>query len=431
MAADALNNPAYGSGLTLDGKTAKHVWIQNCEEPIRARRIDLEKRSFRCEALSVSPEEYFAQRKKAKAQEIKGRLIDALYRLQMAQSSYETDAETLKSLSEHVERLRAAAGEDTGTSGYDADIAYLEQKLKDPGHFDELREASVECGYAMRSAWCRAAEPEGQTRQEPETAHTETIKQRQSKGDTTMKLTPKDIAKMLDHSTLQPFLTQDDIRKGCEVALKYDTASVCARPADMPLVKKLLNGSDVKVCTVIGFPHGNHKSAIKLAEAEAALGDGCEELDMVINIGRLLAGDDQYVQDEIADICALAHSRNAKVKVIIETCYLNDEQKVRVCKLAAAAGADWVKTSTGYGTAGCKIEDVILMRKSVPADCQVKGSGGIRDLDTVLALRVVGATRCGVSATEKIMAEAEARYQAGDLTEPSLEELSFDEGGSY
>ena len=246
-----------------------------------------------------------------------------------------------------------------------------------------------------------------------------------------MKLTPKDIAKMLDHSTLQPFLTQEDVRKGCEIALKYDTASVCARPADMPLVKELLSGSDVRVCTVIGFPHGNHKPEIKLAEAEAALNDGCEELDMVINIGRLLAGEDQYVQDEIADICALAHSRNAKVKVIIETCYLSDEQKVRVCKLAAAAGADWVKTSTGYGSAGCKIEDVILMRKSVPADCQVKGSGGIRDLDTVLALRAVGATRCGVSATEKIMAEAEARFASGDLTEPSLDELTFDEGGSY
>jgi deoxyribose-phosphate aldolase len=246
-----------------------------------------------------------------------------------------------------------------------------------------------------------------------------------------MKLTPKDIAKMLDHSTLQPFLTQEDIRKGCELALKYDTASVCARPADMPLVKNMLEGSDVHVCTVNGFPHGNHKPEIKLAEAQAALDDGCDELDMVINIGRLLAGDEQYVQDEIASVCALAHSRNAKVKVIIETCYLNDEQKARVCKLAAAAGADWVKTSTGYGTAGCKLSDVVLMRRSVPADCQVKGSGGIRDLDTVLALRVVGATRCGVSATEKIMQEAEARFTAGDLTEPSLDELSFEEGDNY
>lgn len=230
-----------------------------------------------------------------------------------------------------------------------------------------------------------------------------------------MKLTPHDIAKMLDHSTLQPNLTQDDIRKGCELALKYDTASVCARPADMKLVAEMLKGSDVKVCTVIGFPHGNHLPEIKLAEAKAALDDGCQELDMVINIGRLIAGEDRYVQDEIKAICDLAHSRGAKVKVIIETCYLTDEQKVRVCKLAAAAGANWVKTSTGYGTAGCKVEDVKLMRQSVPADCQVKGSGGIRDLDMVLALRAAGATRCGVSATEKIMAEAEKRYAEGSL----------------
>lgn len=232
-----------------------------------------------------------------------------------------------------------------------------------------------------------------------------------------MKLTPQDIAKMLDHSTLQPYLTQEDIRKGCELALKYDTASVCARPADMKLVAGMLKGSNVRVCTVIGFPHGNHLPEIKLAEASAALDDGCEELDMVINVGRLIAGEDAYVQGEIRSICELAHRRGARVKVIIETCYLNNEQKARVCKLAAAAGADWVKTSTGYGSAGCTVDDVILMRQSVPAACQVKGSGGIRDLDMVLALRAAGATRCGVSATEKIMQEAERRYAEGTLEE--------------
>ena len=250
-----------------------------------------------------------------------------------------------------------------------------------------------------------------------------------------MKLHPKDIAAMLDHSTLQPFLTQEDIRKGCEVALRYHTASVCARPADMKLVASMLRGSGVKVCTVIGFPHGNHVTAIKVAEAQAALDDGCEELDMVINVGRLLAGEDGYVQEEIRAICELAHSRGAKVKVIIETCYLNDEQKVRVCGLAAAVGADWVKTSTGYGSAGCTVADVKLMRQSVPADCQVKGSGGIRDLDMVLALRAVGATRCGVSATEKIMAEAQKRYEEGTLAEISVEQATGSQGavggGSY
>lgn len=242
-----------------------------------------------------------------------------------------------------------------------------------------------------------------------------------------MSITPKDIAKMLDHSTLQPNLTQEDVRKGCEIALRYDTASVCARPGDMPLVAKLLQGSDVKVSTVIGFPHGNHKPEIKLAEAEAALADGCQELDMVLNIGRLIAGDAEYVQGEIQAICDLAHSRDAKVKVILENCYLTDEQKTLACQLAARAGADWVKTSTGYGTGGCTLHDLRLMRAAVPAGVQVKGAGGIRDLDTVLAARAIGATRCGVSATAKIMEEAERRYREGTLAEAT--DLKEMEGG--
>ena len=432
MAADALNNPAYGSGLNVDGKIGKHVLIKNSLEMIKTRRVDIEKITFRCVNLSLSPEEFNAQRKRARAQEMKGRLVDALYRLYMAQSGPDADETLLKSLIERADRLRAAVRSDAGSmSGYDADINYLERKLVGAEVHDEQRETSVECGYAMRNAYCRIQETTTDAEEEAIVSAPEEPNVRQTKGDNPMKLKPEDIAKMLDHSTLQPFLTQDDVRKGCEIALQYGTASVCARPADMPLVKSMLSGSGVRVCTVIGFPHGNHKSEIKLAEAEAALNDGCEELDMVINVGRLIAGDDQYVQDEIANICALAHSRAAKVKVIIETCYLDDEQKVRVCKLAAAAGADWVKTSTGYGSAGCKLEDVVLMRRSVPADCQVKGSGGIRDLDTVLALRAVGATRCGVSATVKIMEEAEARFQNGTLEEPTLDELSFEEGGSY
>ena len=247
-----------------------------------------------------------------------------------------------------------------------------------------------------------------------------------------MSLTPKDIAKMLDHSTLQPYLTQADIRHGCEIALRYDTASVCARPADMPLVKSLLAGSDVKVCTVIGFPHGNHKPEIKLAEAEAALADGCDELDMVLNVGRLLAGEEDYVRDEIAAICKLAHAKGAIVKVILETCYLSDEQKRTACRLSVEAGADFVKTSTGYGSAGCTIPDLKLMRDAVPASVRVKGSGGIRTLDVVLAARAVGASRCGVSATEKIMQEAEARYAAGTLCEMTLEQaLAAQTGKGY
>ena len=232
-----------------------------------------------------------------------------------------------------------------------------------------------------------------------------------------MKLTPNDIAAMLDHSTLQPYLTEADIRHGAEVALRYHTASMCARPCDVPLMAELLKGSGVKVCTVIGFPHGAHQTAIKVAEARLALEEGCEELDMVINIGRMLAGDETYVRDEIAQIVRLAHENHAIVKVIIETCYLSDEQKVRACQLSEEAGADFVKTSTGYGSKGCTIEDLKLMRATVSPAVRVKGSGGIRDLDTVLQARAAGASRCGVSATEKIMAEAEARAQTGTLEE--------------
>ncbi len=242
-----------------------------------------------------------------------------------------------------------------------------------------------------------------------------------------MRLTPHDIAKMLDHSTLQPFLTDEDIRKGCELALRYDTASVCARPCDMPLVASLLRGSDVKVCTVIGFPHGTHRTAIKVAEAKQALADGCTELDMVINIGKLLSGDEDYVRDEIRQIVQVAHEAGALVKVILETCYLTDAQKVTACHLSEEAGADFVKTSTGYGTKGCTIQDLQLMRRSVSERVQVKGSGGIRDLDTVLSARAVGATRCGVSATAAIMAEAEKRYAEGTLQE--VDTLKDMEGG--
>ena len=156
-----------------------------------------------------------------------------------------------------------------------------------------------------------------------------------------MSLTPHDIARMLDHSTLQPFLTEDDIRRGCELALKYNTASVCARPCDVPILAEMLRGSDVKVCTVIGFPHGAHATQIKVDEARLALDQGCEELDMVINIGEMIRGNEAYVQGEIKQICDLAHSRNAIVKVILETCYLTDAQKKRCCELSEAAGADF------------------------------------------------------------------------------------------
>lgn len=242
-----------------------------------------------------------------------------------------------------------------------------------------------------------------------------------------MALTPHDIAKMLDHSTLQPYLTEEDIRRGCELALHYDCASVCARPCDVPILAEMLKGSDVKICTVIGFPHGAHETAIKVAEAKLALDEGCQELDMVINIGRMIRGDHDYVKNEIKQIADLAHGRGAIVKVILETCYLTDEQKKTACRLSEEAGADFVKTSTGYGSKGCTIEDLKLMRAAVSEHVRVKGSGGIRDLDTVLSARAVGAARCGVSATAKIMEEAEKRYAEGTLKE--VDALKDMEGG--
>lgn len=230
-------------------------------------------------------------------------------------------------------------------------------------------------------------------------------------------LTPEIIAKMLDHSTLQPWLTEADVRKGCEIALRYKTATVCARPGDMKLVSKLLEGSGVLPCTVIGFPHGAHLTSVKVFEAEQAVADGCKELDMVINIGRMKGGDYDYVENDIRAVAEAAHKGGAILKVIIETCYLTDEEKTVACQLSEKAGADFVKTSTGYGTHGATPEDVALMRAAVSDKVKVKAAGGMRTLDAILAVRAAGADRCGVSATEAIMQEAEKRYAEGTLGE--------------
>lgn len=230
-------------------------------------------------------------------------------------------------------------------------------------------------------------------------------------------LTPEIIAQMLDHSTLQPWLTEADIRKGCEIALRYKTATVCARPGDMKLVSRLLEGSGVLPCTVIGFPHGAHLTSVKVFEAEQAVADGCKELDMVINIGRMKGGDYDYVENDIRAVAEAAHKGGAILKVIIETCYLTDEEKTIACQLSEKAGADFVKTSTGYGTHGATPEDVALMRAAVSDRVRVKAAGGMRTLDAILAVRAAGADRCGVSATEAIMQEAEKRYAEGTLGE--------------
>jgi deoxyribose-phosphate aldolase len=171
----------------------------------------------------------------------------------------------------------------------------------------------------------------------------------------------------------------------------------------MPIVVKALEGSDVKPCTVIGFPHGAHHTSVKVFEAERALDDGCQELDMVLNIGKMLSGDTGYVQDEIAQLAAAAHARNALLKVILETCYLSDEQKEIACRLSEKAGADFVKTSTGFSTGGAEAKTVALMRRTVGETMGVKASGGIRTAEDFRKMVDAGASRIGTSSGAAIV----------------------------
>jgi deoxyribose-phosphate aldolase len=173
----------------------------------------------------------------------------------------------------------------------------------------------------------------------------------------------------------------------------------------LPRCAELLRGSTVKASTTIGFPHGGHTTAIKLAETRQALADGGEELDMVVNISRVLSGDWQPVADEIRAITELTHAAGQKVKVIFENCYLNNEQKIRLCEICGEIGVDWVKTSTGYGTGGATTEDLQLMRQHSPANVQVKAAGGVRDLDRLIEVRGLGVTRCGATRTQEMMDE--------------------------
>jgi len=217
------------------------------------------------------------------------------------------------------------------------------------------------------------------------------------------------IAKMIDHSLLPITLTDADLEQGCLLALEYNCASVCIMPFYLKRCAEILKGSTVKPSTTIGFPHGGHTTAIKLAEARRALGDGCEELDMVVNVSKVLSGDWDYVRHEIKAVTEVAHAQGQKIKVIFENCYLKDAHKIRLCEICAEVGADWVKTSTGFGTSGATLEDVKLMRAYSPAHVQVKAAGGIRDLDKLLAFRALGASRVGASKTKDILDECRRR----------------------
>ena len=219
----------------------------------------------------------------------------------------------------------------------------------------------------------------------------------------------EDIAKMIDHSLLNPTLTASDLEQGIQLARTYNVASVCILPYFLKRCAGALRGSTVKASTTIGFPHGGHTTAVKLAEARQALADGGEELDMVVNISKVLSGDWSYVRDDIRAVIDTAHEAGKKVKVIFENCYLADPQKIRLCEICGELDADWVKTSTGYGTGGATIEDLQLMRKHAPQRVQVKAAGGVRDLDMLLRVREVGVTRVGASRTAPMLDDCRRR----------------------
>jgi deoxyribose-phosphate aldolase len=221
-----------------------------------------------------------------------------------------------------------------------------------------------------------------------------------------------ELAKMFDHSLLQPQLTDADLEKGILLAREYNVGSVCIKPYAVRLAAKLLAGSTVQASTTIGFPHGGHTTKIKVAESEIALADGATELDMVVNIGKVLSGEWNYVAHDIAAVVELAHAANAKVKVIFENALLKDEHKIELCKICNETRADWSKTSTGYAESGATIADLTLMRKHCAPWVQVKAAGGVRTYETLIQVREVGVTRVGATATKAILEDAKAKLGA-------------------
>ena len=245
-----------------------------------------------------------------------------------------------------------------------------------------------------------------------------------------MKYSYEQLAKMIDHSLLQPTLTDRELEDGYKLAAKYGVASVCIKPYAVRRAAELLRGTSVLVGCVIGFPHGNSCTESKRYETELACRDGAVEIDMVINVGKALGGDWDYVEREVKTVCDEAHRHGAKVKVIFENDYLtqggaglsSDDFKRRLCQVCERAGADWVKTSTGYGFVkqpdgsynykGATEPDLALMRASCSPKVQVKAAGGVRDLDSLIRVRDLGASRCGASATAAILDEYRRREAA-------------------
>lgn len=255
--------------------------------------------------------------------------------------------------------------------------------------------------------------------------------------------TYQEIAGMIDHALLNPALADEELLSGCRLADHYGVATVCVKPCDVERAAKLLESSKTEVCTVIGFPHGANLTEVKVMEAQKACNSGASEVDMVINTGKVMSGDWQYVEQDIHAVCETAHCSNAKLKVIFENDYLRngggglsgDELKRKLCQICENAKADWVKTSTGFGyarqmdgtmaTLGATREDVTLMVDACTNGTQVKAAGGVKNLSNLLHMRKIGATRIGTSATKKILDECRERLVMPVLAE--VDQINFSE----
>lgn len=227
-----------------------------------------------------------------------------------------------------------------------------------------------------------------------------------------MDYTYLEIAKMIDHSLLNPRLTEKNLKAGIQEAIVYNVASVCIMPYFLADCAMLLKGSTVKASTTIGFPHGGQTLSVKLHEAKKALEDGGEELDMVINISKVLSDDWVYVEEELRAVTDMVHEKGQKIKIIFENCYLEDRRKIRLCEICGKIGVDWVKTSTGFGTGGATVHDVTLMRNHTPSHVQVKAAGGIRSMKALLTMKNLGVTRIGASKTKDILDECNKLIQS-------------------
>jgi deoxyribose-phosphate aldolase len=227
--------------------------------------------------------------------------------------------------------------------------------------------------------------------------------------------TYRDIAKMIDHSLLNPALSAEELEAGCALAMHYDVASVCILPYYAARCAEILAGSTVAVSTTIGFPHGGHKTSVKLFETEQALHDGARELDAVINISKARSGDWAYVQSELQTLADLTHQGGSKIKVIFENAYHDTATKIRLCEICGDIGVDWVKTSTGYAASGATLEDLRLMRDHSPASVQVKAAGGIRTLEALLEVRALGVTRVGATRTAEMLEDCRLRLELAPL----------------